>query len=285
MIYLVLSIISSTLIFVIFKYFQKFEVNNLAAIVINYFVASTFGIILSDSEKIAEIIFAPWLINALIIGGCFIILFLLIALTTQKIGMSVASISNKMSVVIPIVAAVFIYNDSMPVMKAVAILIAVVSVYLSSIKEGSVQIDRKYLLLPIVLFVGNGFIDTFIKYTEYTVLPSDETSLFLTALFVCAGLFGLIIAVIKRINLFEKKNIIAGIILGLPNYGSIYFLIKTLELPGLESSVIFPINNVAIVICSAVMGVVLFKEKLSIKNKSGIALAVLAIAIIAKYSG
>ena len=76
------------------------------------------------------------------------------------------------------------------------------------------------------------------------------------------------------------KNILAGIALGIPNYGSIYFLIKALDMHNLESSVIFPVNNVGIVALSVVCARILFNENLSLKNIVGVILAIISIALM-----
>jgi drug/metabolite transporter (DMT)-like permease len=281
MIFLILSIFCSTLLFVAFKLFQKFEISTIHAIVINYVVASACGIMFSAKIVPSEIIQSPWVINAMIIGVSFIILFYLIALTTQKIGLSVASVSNKMSVVIPVIAAIILYNDSVSIIKVLGILLAIIAVFLASIKDESIVIEKKYLFLPLILFIGNGLIDTYIKYTETYFLEPDETNLFLTVLFVCAGISGLLFIVFSRNFNFQWKDVIGGVLLGIPNYGSIYFLIKTLELPQFESSVVFPLNNISIVTASSLIGLFIFNEKMNDKNKIGVLLSIVAIFIIA----
>ncbi len=77
------------------------------------------------------------------------------------------------------------------------------------------------------------------------------------------------------------KNVLGGIALGIPNFGSIYFLVLALRTNGMESSTIFPLNNVAIVMISTFLGILLFKEKMLPKNWIGIALAVASIILIA----
>ena len=98
-----------------------------------------------------------------------------------------------------------------------------------------------------------------------------------------AGVIGIMVLVVQKIkgelNL-EYKNIIAGVVLGIPNYFSIYFLVKALRSNLLDSSGIFTINNVAIVIISTLLGIVFFKEQLSLKNWIGIILAVISIALV-----
>ena len=74
-----------------------------------------------------------------------------------------------------------------------------------------------------------------------------------------------------------------GIALGIVNYGSIYFLLKALRVNGYESSSIFTIINVAIIALSTLMGLLIFKEKISKKNTIGIGLAIISIILITLY--
>jgi uncharacterized membrane protein len=83
-----------------------------------------------------------------------------------------------------------------------------------------------------------------------------------------------------RVNL---KNILGGIALGVPNYFSIFFLIRALRSEMLESSALFTLNNVAIVMFSTLMGILMFKEKLSLKNWGGVVLAVFSIILVALF--
>ncbi|MGY8910183.1 MAG: EamA/RhaT family transporter, partial [Flavobacteriales bacterium] len=71
------------------------------------------------------------------------------------------------------------------------------------------------------------------------------------------------------------------IALGIPNYFSIVFLIKALQTEGFESSTLFTINNVGTVILSTLVGILIFKEQFSIKNKIGVTLAIVGIVIVA----
>ena len=57
-------------------------------------------------------------------------------------------------------------------------------------------------------------------------------------------------------------------------------LIKALQNKDFESSTLFTINNVGIVILSALLGFFIFKESFSVQNKIGIVLAILGIALV-----
>ena len=284
MIYLFLSILFSTGLFVIFKYFGIFKIDVLKAIVVNYIVAFTLGFVSAENSIfISDIPSQPWFFGALFLGAMFVSIFFVMAMTAQRNGVSVASISGKMSVVIPILFGVFLYNESVTFLKVLGIVIALVAVYLASVKDEKRNFKNAGLLFPMLLFFGSGVIDTTLKYIEVNFVPDQEVAIFSASLFSIAAFFGLIILGVKTLKkreVFGLKNIIAGIILGVPNYYSIVFLIKALQTDGFESSTLFTINNVAIVIVSSIVGLLLFKEHFSRRNKIGVFLAILGILLV-----
>jgi len=285
LIYLLLSILASTIIFINFKLFERFNINILQAIVVNYFVAFITGMIAYDGQvKISQIPSLDWFYFTLILGALFIIVFNLMAITTQQSGLSVVSIATKMSVVIPVLFGLCYYKESLNGIKLTGIIIALIAVYLASNKSNEgIRIERKLFFLPISVFIGSGVIDTSIKYLEDTYVDHNDVPLFSAIIFLAAALVGLILIgfqVVKRNFKFDFKNIIAGVCLGIPNYFSIYFLVKALRSDILESSGIFAINNVAIVTLSTFTGILLFKEKLIRDNWIGIFLAILSIILI-----
>ena len=206
------------------------------------------------------------------------------ALTAQRNGVSVVSVAGKMSVVIPIIFGVILYNESLSTIKIIGIILAIVAVYLASVKNNLEKHKKAGLLLPVILFLGSGAIDATLKYVEINFVSENEVSIFSGSLFGFAGVFGLIFLLFKTIQkreVFGVKNLIAGIVLGIPNYYSIVFLIKALQTKGIESSTLFTINNVGIVVVSTLVGLLIFKESFSLKNKIGIALAVIGIVLVA----
>jgi len=285
LIYLLLSIIASTIIFIIFKLFEKFNINILQAIVVNYCIAFTTGILAyKGTITISQLPNLDWFYYTLVLGALFIIVFNLMAITTQRSGLSVVSVATKMSVVIPVLFGLLYYNENLGAIKLFGIGIALIAVYLTSNKSYQrTVINRKLIELPILVFVGSGIIDTSIKFLEDAYVANNDVSLFSAIIFLAAAIIGFIIIIIQVMSgsfKFEFKNVIAGICLGVPNYFSIYFLVKTLRSDILESSGIFAINNVSIVTLSTFAGIFLFKEKLIRKNWIGIGLAILSIILI-----
>ncbi|PKA81905.1 EamA-like transporter family protein [Ulvibacter sp. MAR_2010_11] len=285
MIYLVLSILASVVIFTVFKLFSRYNVNIMQAIVVNYVVACTCGLIAYKNPiHFSEITTLPWFYYTAALGALFITVFNLMAITTQRSGLSVVSVATKMSLVIPIVFGLLYYKESLGLLKFVGIVCALLAVYLASIKsKDGLVIKRSNLIFPLLVFVGSGIIDTSIKYLENSFVAENDVPIFSATVFGSAAIIGILILVFLALRgklKLQLKNVIGGIVLGIPNYFSVYFLVKALRSDLLDSSGIFTVNNVAIVMISTLVGILLFKEKLLPKNWIGILLAVLSIFLV-----
>lgn len=287
MIYLALSVLSSSFIFVVFKLFTRYKIKTLFAIIVNYVVASSVGLFFYEGDvSVSEIPEKSWFLGTVALGLLFILIFNLMAATAQKVGVSVASIATKMSLVIPVLFGVIVYKEELGPLKIVGILLALVAVYFASAKDASVTLRKASLLLPLSVFLGSGIIDTSIKYIQEFHVKEDDYPIFSATVFAAAAVTGILFILIKSIKKPIKinlRNILGGIALGVPNYFSIYFLLKALQHDSLNSASVFTINNVAIVMLSTLLGIVLFKERISIKNWTGIGLAVISILLVAFF--
>ncbi len=290
MIYLIASILVFTLIFIVFKLYERFKVDILQAIVVNYIVAFITSMIAYkiqvgfDGLSVSKIVGMDWFYYTFGLGILFIVVFILIARATQVNGLSVASVATKMSVIIPIIFGLIYYKESLGILKFIGILFALMAVYFVSVKsKEGLKLSKKDLTLPLLVLLGSGVIDTTIKFLEEAYVAENDISIFSAIIFLSAAILGIIIVIFKSLKgkvKIEMKNIIGGIALGIPNYFSIFFLVKALRSDVLESSGIFAINNVSIVTLSTIAGIILFNEKLLPKNWLGIALAILSIVLI-----
>ncbi|ARN79182.1 hypothetical protein BST97_14975 [Nonlabens spongiae] len=284
MIWLGLSIATSSLLYVIFKYFAVFNVNRLHAIVFNYLVAFITGIIAYRGDFLFdEILNAGWLPFSISLGILFITIFNVMALTSQKSGLSVAAVASKMSLVIPVIAGIWLYEESLGWIKAIGIIVALISVVLSSLKKReNTKLNKSLLILPLLLFAGSGAIDTIIKYAETTYVSDGKEPLFSAVCFLSAFIIGIGILIFEasKGRYIKSKSVIAGVVLGIPNYFSIFFIIMALK-TAMASSVVWPINHVGTVLLTSVLGIVLFRERMSLRNYIGVGLAIAAIVVIA----
>jgi drug/metabolite transporter (DMT)-like permease len=284
MMYLVLSMLSSAAIMVVFKLFERYRIVTLDAIVVNYGVAAGLSFALDPSGiGMHEAIHEAWFGNALVMGVLFISLFNVIGLSAQRIGVSVTTVANKMSLVIPVLYAILFLGESWGFFKIAGLIVALVAVLLSTRKSKQEPIDRRYMSFPLIVFIGSGFIDAFFKYNQVHTLGNNGLEPFTGWIFLTAGTLGLLVWIYRSVFLKKlpaRNAVLGGIMLGIPNYFSVYFLLKALSMDGLESSVVIPINNMAIVALGAIAGVLLFQEKLNRWNYIGIGLCFVSILLI-----
>lgn len=287
MIYVFLSILASTALLVIFKYFGKYKVNNLQAIVVNYFTASVLGFLFAGNSPFnAEIWTRPWVPYSALIGLLFISLFVILAISSQKAGLTVTSVANKMSMVIPVIAATFLYSEHIGWWKGAGIVLAVTGVLLSTSAAGgdSSSASKRAWIYPLIIFMGSGLSDTLLKYVEVNFLSTVSQEYFTAFLFGTAAVCGLgmlLFDLVVKKSKWEWRSLLWGILLGTPNYFSIHFLFLSLNKSGWGSTVVYPVNNMGIVVLSSVIGILIYKEHPGKKGIIGLLLALGAIALIA----
>lgn len=290
MIFIILSVLCSTIIGVIFRLFTDYKIDTFQAIIYNYIVCLIVGsAIMGQSPVQGEFWLTDWFPYAFGLGATFIATFILIARTVQVYGISVNAVVQRMSLLIAVIFAFIVFGEAVTTFKIIGIIFALIAVILSSIKktenETATNTKKSLLILfPISVFLLSGGIECVLQYVQKTILQNDLGQLqFTTFLFGTAAFFGVFILIFNLITkrmTFDKKHLIAGIALGVPNFGSIYFLLKALDTEW-DSSVVLPVNNVGVIIVSSIVAILLFREKLSRLNLLGILLAVFAIILMA----
>lgn len=282
MIIFVLAILTSVGIIVFFKLFERLKIDNLQAITLNYITAFALGLYFNDlNTTLADIYNSSWIKLAFTVGFSMIMTFNIFALSSQKIGLSITAVSSKMSVIIPVFIGFLFYNENLNFLKIIGILLALVSFYLTLKPSKTNKFDKKLLILPILLFLGNGMNDSIFKHADKFYLTNDK-SLFISMSFLTSFTIGLIILIIlfiKNKTTFSLRSFISGIILGIINFFATYFFI--LALSKFESSVFFPIFNVSIVSLATILGYIIFKERLQRINYIGLFLSLVSILLIA----
>jgi drug/metabolite transporter (DMT)-like permease len=289
--FLLLCILSSTAIFIVFKSIERYNIPSFPVIVINYFAASILGFLINPGMTgISEIKNMEWLPSSILIGFLFIVMFFLIAFSSQKAGISVTTVASKMSVIFPIIFSLIIdQSDRFTAIKAIAILCTLAGVALTVFKPRNMRAGGAVIFIPIILFVGMGVVDSLVKYAQHRFVNDNETALFSAVLFLNAFVAGIVVLLFvpKYRSYFRKSAVWGwGVLLGGVNFGSIYFLVRALNYrsaggAAIDSSVIFGVNNTGIVALSVLAGLLVFKEKLNPVNWAGIFLSALALLLFA----
>ncbi len=283
MIPLILSITCSTLIFVIFKLFDKFKIDTFQAIVFNYFTAFACGILLYANEWTPVAMNdTTWIYFAIICAILFISLFFLMGTSSQKNGVAITSVAVKMSMAFSILLMILLYSEDVTVLKLSGIVLAFLGIYLVSSPSKSGQRSSALWMLA-VLFIGSGFLDFSINYIQKSVLTDLTPSVFSAISLGMAGVLGslfLAVKLIRKQSTFAIKNVIGGLILGIPNYFSIYLLMLSYKSTGWADSTVLAVTNVSVVLFSAIIGFIIFKEQSTVKKLLGLTAALIAIGIL-----
>jgi drug/metabolite transporter (DMT)-like permease len=284
MIALIFAVLSSSLIFVIFKLFDRFKIDTFQAIVFNYFTAFSCGIILYGHEwQVSSIDTGNWPYYVLICSLLFISLFILMGWSSQRNGVALTSTAVKMSMAMSMLLMILLYNESISIIKVSGIILAFLGVFLVSFgKEESASEKGSHWML-LVLFIGSGVLDFVLNYVQKFEMGTLSASLFSAFGFGLAGLIGfgiLLIQLLKRRTKIKGKNILAGVILGIPNYFSIFLLMTSYKATGWNDSTVLAINNVSIVIFSALVGFLAFKEPAGWRKLAGLTVSLLSITLL-----
>lgn len=287
MIFLILAILFSTGVFVAMRLFKRFGLDNHQALMWNYVFATGTGFVVCESyETIPQIVAEPWFGLSILTGFWFIFTYLLMTASTQRSGVTVTSLSSKLSVVLPILAGVVFLHEKLNLVASVGIVLALVALVLvvggRNNKTDGRDVSRKVsMILPIFIFFGTGTGDILMKITEQQNTVGN-LGFMIAFIYFVALVFGIIIVVwdlVKGKSKWQWKNAAGGIGLGVINYFSTYCVYYAMRC--FDNVVLFPIYNIGVVSLTALTGWLLFKEKLTWKNYLGLAIAIIAVILIA----
>jgi len=286
MLFLTLAVLGSGVIPVIFRAFDVWRVNLFWAIPINYVTCVLIGSFLAgDAFDIRRLASQPWILLAALQGVLLAVNFFLLAHTAQRAGVAIAALASRLSVAIPSILAFLLYGDSLSPLKIAGLIAALLALYLCTApdKASGGLTSRLFQLLPIVVFATFGCYFTILKYLQTNFLDGSTYHSYVMSGFIFAFLSSIAIGfgkgVISKAE-FRGLHVLAGLGLGVVNYLAVYALLRVLALEGWESSQLYPIYSVDVVAVSTVLAFVCFRERLSKQKSLGLAVGVVAVALL-----
>lgn len=277
MIYLFVSIICSVAVGVLFKFIKERTSVNIFLIAVNYLCA-IFASYFS---------FRPPLKMELLTGSPLVIslsvllplVFILLTLSIRYSGIIKTDIAQRISLIIPIACAFWLFNEAIPALRWLGIITGFFAMALILSKTSQAH-DTKYIFLVLV-FAGYGVIDVLFK-----LLALQKTIAYTTLLFyIFCGSF-IVSVILSLITLWRRKlklqpnAFLYGLILGVLNFLNIYFYLKAHQYFSQNPTTVFATMNFGVILLGTLVGAWYFKEKLSAKNKWGLLMAVIAIGIV-----
>ncbi|WP_143960463.1 hypothetical protein [Litoribacter populi] len=289
MIYLLLCILANLLIFVVFRLYPRLGIPTFPAITMNYFFCVVTGLLFNFTDLKSSFTqieaFPSWGYLAVFLSFAFILTFTLMARTTQLFGVTVGAIASKLSLVIPVSFSLLIFSKGQAAFTSLnylGIVLALVAIVLASIKKEKRDITLPRgaaILLPISIFLLGGMLDTLINFANINYLSPADDAVFVTSIFILTFLWGLGRLFYLKLTI-SRKAILGGLMLGLPNYFSMIFLLKSLEAFGGNGALIYPLVNIGIIISGTLVSVTFFKDKLMPINLIGVGMSLIALVLI-----
>ena len=274
MIYLILAILFSSAIFVVMRLFKRFELDNHQALAWNYAMATGLGFAMSAANGPLTLpVSETWFPLSLLTGFWFILTYVLMTISSQRSGVTVTSLSSKLSVVIPTLFGVFVLKEQLGIVPAIGIALALIALFLVVGKKGKenaptgkTKPSLLVILLPVFIFFGTGTGDILMKLTE-TANSSNDMTPMIAFIYLVSFLFGVILVIFDLVlgkSRWHWKNAIGGIVLGTVNFFSTFSIYHAMRV--FDNVVLFPIYNIGVVSLTALIGLAFFKEKLNWKN-------------------
>ncbi len=279
------SILCSSVLFFIFRLFPKFKVDTAQAIVFNYFTAFVCGSLVSGSlPSLADLAQADCRWWVIVCGFLFISIFIAMGYSSVKNGMGTTSVAVKMSLAISAMFLLFLYRESVSAFKIIGLVLAIAGILLITLEKDNGTGNKPNIPLLLFIFIGSAGLDVVLNVVKKYYLNDYSPALFTAFGFLSAGTIGmiwLIVSFLQKKRTFHLRNIVGGIVLGIPNYFSIYFLVQAYgsmnKSFGLQDSTTLAIMNISIVSLAAIFGMIVFKESARAQKLIGLLFALGAI--------
>ena len=287
----VATIVSTVFIYLLFPSFKRWGVQTNWAITINYFVAASLGWSLAGGAPAVErTLDAPWIFPLSALGLFFYPLFRLTARCSQELGVSVATIASKLSMAIPVLALALM--DGMHHISFgqwAGMVLAFPAVWLSA-SSGEQNMPRtaaskpraNLMWIPVIMFFGSGCIDLmFGWYAEHPTLQASGMQMaFASVPFTLGGVVGLADQFRSKRGFPKRRDVLGGLLLGVTNFGSLYFLLLAFDSGLFPRAMVVPLLNLSVIVLATLGGVMLLKDIPNHKARWGVILATASIGFM-----
>jgi drug/metabolite transporter (DMT)-like permease len=288
---LTLCIVCTCILLTGLRQIGKYKVDLPLFVGINYLSATLTGLI-SFPNAFAHVFAHPILaILATVQGASFFGLFYIMGWLSHKVGLGYMTIVAKMSLAIPVLFSWLYYGDRMTIYHFAGMAMALTAIFLVNLGEKEQVSHPKtrretwmMVIITAILFIGSGASDALFKVLDHDFKGLTDSREYIIVLFAAAALTSLPIFIYKALNnklSLNAHTVLSGLIMGIPNYFSIVFLAGSLQY--FDGTVFYPINNTAILLIMAVVGILIYRERLNTWKAIGLVLAMAAVVMLGAF--
>lgn len=191
-------------------------------------------------------------------------------------SVSLSSLFYSFGFLLPTVAGVMLYKESVSLSQIISVLLIVLSLIITTERDG--KVSGKWFSLILIAFLCNGAVGIVQKIFRMSEFGHEQSGFMMLSFFF--GAVASFIFMPKRNFSFPPKDFLkvvsgSGITLGLVNVINVY-------ISGvLPSIIVFPGVNGGGIIASSVLARIFIGEKLSARKKIGIAVGIVAVCLFA----
>ncbi len=275
--YLILAIFASVSVSIFLKLVRVQNIDVRQAILINYMTAIFLALLFLKpdfSQGLPKFGTAPSFIF-IALGVLLPSVFIIMAKAVDCVGIVKSDAAQRLALFLPIIASFTIFNEVLTTQKAIGITLAFLALFLLVYKE---NIQKSYdvkssIMVLLGVWLGYGVIDILFKQMSKL---GNAFSVTLLITFVLAFVIMLGYLLIKR-TAWQAKSLGSGVILGILNFSNILFYVKTHQAFKSDPTLVFAGMNIGVICLGTLVGLFLFKEKVSKINLSGVMIGMIAI--------
>lgn len=284
------SVLCSVTVSVLLKLARNYAVDTQQIIIWNYptAVGLTFYFYKPELATIT-IPELPWLLYVSL-GLLLPAVFFALSESIRYTGIVRTEVAQRLSLCIPLIAAFWLFGEKARTETLFALglgLIAILCIIGWHKGGGSKGKGKRFYgnwLFPLLVFVGYGVCDILFKLlAQSKMVPYTTSMFFVFVLATVASLCYLVYYTNKAKNNFSMAAVFWGIVLGGFNFSNILFYMKAHRALPENPSIVFTGMNIGVISIGALVGLILFREKLSNLNIVGILLAVVAVFLLAVF--
>jgi len=280
MIFLIISIICSVTVSIFLKLAKRYKIDIIQAVTWNYLSA----IILASyffRPELQHLSYKYVNYTFIALGVLLPTIFWFLASSIRSIGIVRTDIAQRLSLFIPILASYLIFAETPSFLKICGFLVGFTAIVLTLSKKTNQQAGSANWLYPLIVFLGFGTIDVLFKQVaQIKTLPYTTSLILIFGISFVISLAGIVYMKIVKKEKIQLINFICGCLLGCFNFLNILFYLKAHRAMSDNPSTVFTVMNLGVIVIGTLVGLLVFKEKLSRMNYFGLFLSCIAIVLI-----
>lgn len=274
--------VCSVLVSILLKICKAKGLNPMQMICWNYAIASLlcFFWFKPDLSHISPSNTPWWLILSL--GVLLPSVFLCLSKSLQSTGIVKTEVAQRLSVVLSLGAAYFIFNEHFGTFKLIGIGLGITAVLCIIYSHRSSHAQASYsssgMMYLASVWVGYALVDILLKYTTGLGV---QFAVALNLMFICAFIFSFLYIVLTTKQIGSATTILFGLVLGLLNFANIALYVKAHMLLKDTPAIVFAGMNILVVVLGVFSGLLFFKEKLKTSTSLGLGLGIISVICLA----